>query len=206
MAKGLNFFVGLEYTPAALSFLLRERQWRMGAIEKLQEQIDDARREIELSRSRIRTCPKLKGPEGYRIGTLEAQIKELLPEIGPLQDDITALDRVIAMHPVKVDLSNLPAVRKRRPDLLPRGHLERGVLNELRLVRGENLTTAEIARALALKHGIDTTPGCNGWQRLRRACVQCLNYLAETGRVKRLHARQTNGDGFWTLSGEQDLG
>jgi hypothetical protein len=205
MAKGLNTFTGLEYTPAALSFPLRERQWRMGEIAKLREQIDDDRGQIERARSRIRTCPLLKAPEGSRIAKLETSIKDAAARIPVLEDDIAAIDRVLAMHPHKVDLSQLKPVRKRQPDLLPRGHLERSILNILRSASGSPLTTVEIATAVALEHSLDTTPSVAGRQRVREACVKCLNYLAGLGNVERLHSKKTYGDGFWIISGKDDL-
>lgn len=86
-------------------------------------QIDGVRREIELARSRVRIWSNLKGPGTYRISTLKASIKEAVATFPVLEDDIAALDRVIAMHPHKVDLSQPKPVRERQPDLLPRGHL-----------------------------------------------------------------------------------
>lgn len=201
MARGLNFFSGLEYTPAPLSFLLRERQWRMGEIEKLRERIDADRSSIG------RKCDRLVERSGSWLGVTQSRIAEkdagiaaAEARIAELQDDITALDRVIPMHPVKVDLSILPPIRKRLPDLIPRGHLERGVLDVLRSVAGHHLATAEIAVALALEHGLDTTQGRTGWKRVRQACVKCLNHLEKQGKVIRLHAKQTYGDGYWIIS------
>ena len=90
MAKGMNRFSGVPLTPAALAFPMRERQWRAGELSRLTDRIREWEKQIELGKARIQE----------------------------LREQLKALDMVIGLHPIKIDPTTLPPVRKERaPDL-----------------------------------------------------------------------------------------
>jgi hypothetical protein len=66
--------------------------------------------------------------EDGRVERIEKQLTKLPQELKVLREEIAALDTVIGLHPIKVDLSNVPAVRKNAPRILPYGTLKRTLL------------------------------------------------------------------------------
>lgn len=150
------------------------------------------------------TPPELAFPIRQRqwrsgeIARLRKLIKTSEEELRLLQREVDALDVVIGMHKIKIDPRTLPSVTKQAPRLLPYGALKRGIMNALRSAGGKEMTTVEIALKVAEENSLDTTPERR--KKLRIACVKELNYLLRRGDVVRLHAKQTNGDGFWRLA------
>ncbi len=83
------------------------------------------------------------------------------------------------------------------------GGLTRGALAILRAAKGLELTTVQIAEALAEQAGLElsTYPDGRGF---RRAIRQRLAYLSKKGVIERLHAQQTSKDGQWRLKGTHE--
>jgi hypothetical protein len=175
MAKGMNRFSGVPLTPAALAFPMRERQWRAGELSRLTDRIREWEKQIELGKARIQE----------------------------LREQLKALDMVIGLHPIKIDPTTLPPVRKNAPRILPYGQLSRAIVEELQRQQRKPVTTVEIALAVAQKHELETTR--KRLNELRVAVVKQLNHLLKKGLVERLHSRRTNADGWWIIAAKDQL-
>lgn len=103
-------------------------------------------------------------------------------EIAKIDEDIAALDRVLALDP-SYQPANASKPRKRASSLgFSRGELSAGILEALRSA-SEPITVAECAEALAVRKGI---PG-DDLARFKVNVSAAMTYLAKRDRVRRIH-------------------
>lgn len=136
------------------------------------------------------------------IALLEQQVGALDTQIQDKSAQIEALDA--ALQTVFDDLSLVePRQTFPKKHILKWGGLARGALAILRAAKGLELTTAQIADALAEQAGLEL-PTYQDVRVFRRAVRQPLRALAKKGAIERLHQPVTGEDGRWRLTAPKE--
>ncbi len=127
--------------------------------------------------------------------------KELAQELSDLKETLTAVDRTLGLHDIKIDVNLIEPIHSKYVRIkLPHGELTRSILMCLRLHAGEQpVSTSEIVSFIAARHAeLEAKPELR--VRLTRSVNKRMYPLVKKGIVRRHHPLVTTSYGLWSLA------
>lgn len=180
-------------TPPSLKWLIKKRARLHGELNAL---IESLPRQQKILEDNIRLVEKTLRTIDYSIRMQRESCKKI-PE---LKKQIDALDIILGIHEVKIDISLIkptPSLTKGLKGQVPHGGLTKTILQCLSEAPNATKGTSEIATYIAVKYGLNAD--AHNLAELKRYTRKRLNALCRDNRVKRTHSLVTSEEGRWML-------
>jgi hypothetical protein len=134
-----------------------------------------------------------------------SRAKELLEQLSSLKENLAAIDRTLALHEIKVDVTLIQPIQSKYIRInLPHGELRRSILMCLQLHEAERpVAMSEIVTFIACRHA-DLSVEQEQRTKLNRSVHYTLKNLARQGIIKRHHDPTSSYEGVWSLADEDD--
>lgn len=179
-------------TPSSLKWLLDRRARIAGEIAKAQDAEDERLQSLRVELARIDALRAKLVQASDRMALAHNSLRDALIR------DLAAIDQVLQLHEVSIDLSLLPPVRgHNRIAATDHGQMTRLIFACLRSSGGKACTTTQVALYVASKLG--STGRTENFDDLRYR-VRCrLKRLVYDHRLERLHEVKGRIEGSWRL-------
>lgn len=179
-------------TPSSLKWLLDRRARIAGEIAKSQDAEGERLEALQAELARIDTQRAKLVLAGDRMASAHTSLCEALCR------DLAAIDQVLQLHEVSIDLSLLPPVRgHNRIAATDHGQMTRLIFACLRSSCGKACTTTQVALYVASKLG--STGRTENFDDLRYRVRYRLKKLVSEQRLERLHEVKGRIEGSWRL-------
>lgn len=142
---------------------------------------------------------------------LDAEIKKteasltraqgLIKELSNLKKSLVAIDRTLALHEIKIDVTLIRPVQSHYVRInLPHGELTRSILLCIRLRASERpACMSEIVSFIEARYA-DIGAQPERREQLVNSVHNRLKCMARRGVIKRHHPMKTNAEGLWSLA------